>query len=68
MIKAGQKAAVKGTVLRVDGERVDLQTPDGQLVQTKIGNVESIEKPEPEQPQPAGKRKHPIAVATRGSK
>lgn len=41
MPKQGQSVTVKGTVVRVDGDRVDIQTPSGQLIQTHVDNIES---------------------------
>ena len=38
-MKAGEQINIKATVLRVDGERVDAQTANGQLIQTDKSNV-----------------------------
>jgi hypothetical protein len=66
VIEAGKKAAVSGTVLRVDGERVDLQTPDGRLIQTHISNVEAVKEPPAKNDgENKGKRRNPIAAGTR---
>ena len=45
-MQAGDKVNIAATVLRVDGNRVDAQTPDGQLIQTDAINVrETIQPP-----------------------
>lgn len=40
---AGEQITIKATVLRVDGNRVDAQTANGQLIQTDLSNVETAE-------------------------
>jgi len=35
----GKEINIKAVVLRVDGERVDAQTANGQLIQTDISNL-----------------------------
>lgn len=66
-MKAGDEAVVKGTILRVDGERVDLQTENGQLIQTKVSNVTAIEKPSEKKSNGKNEgRKGPVGYATRG--
>lgn len=41
-MKPGDEITIKATVLRVDGDRVDAQTPDGQLIQTDASNVQAM--------------------------
>ena len=41
MMKAGDLITIKATVLRVDGDFLHAQTPNGQLIQTDISNVMS---------------------------
>jgi hypothetical protein len=38
-MKSGEEILIKATVLRVDGTRLDAQTPDGQLIQTHVSNA-----------------------------
>lgn len=38
----GDEVQIKVTVLRIDGNRVDTQTPDGQLIQTDASNVQVL--------------------------
>ena len=38
-MKAGESIFIQATVLRVDGDRVDAQTGNGQLIQTDKSNV-----------------------------
>ena len=38
-MKPGEPIQIKATVLRVDGTRLDAQTPNGELIQTHISNV-----------------------------
>ena len=40
----GEHIQIKAVVLRVDGERVDAQTANGQLIQTHVSNAEPVEK------------------------
>lgn len=42
-MKPGESINIKAVVLRVDGTRVDAQTANGELIQTHISNVESIQ-------------------------
>lgn len=53
-MQAGDEVKIKAKVLRVDGNRVDAQTPSGQLIQTDVANVETASVKE---------IKTPIAVA-----
>jgi hypothetical protein len=39
MFRPGEKVAINLMVLRVEGTRLDAQTPDGQLIQTDVSNV-----------------------------
>ncbi len=41
MMKPGDTIYLKMTVLRVEGNRVDAQTPSGQLVQVPIEGIET---------------------------
>jgi hypothetical protein len=65
-MKAGEKVTVSGTVLRVDGTRVDLQTPDGQLIQTNVKNVKAVETKVQKTNGKNEGRKGPVGYATRG--
>lgn len=38
-MKAGDQIDIKAVVLRVEGDRVDAQTANGQLIQTDVKNV-----------------------------
>ena len=38
-MKSGDEISIKATVLRVEGKRLDAQTPDGQLIQTHVSNA-----------------------------
>ena len=45
-MKAGDTITIEGKVIRIDGDRVDLQAPSGQLIQTDVSNVrESLNTP-----------------------
>jgi hypothetical protein len=65
-MKAGEQATVSGTILRVDGTRVDLQTPDGQLIQTNVKNVKAVETKEQKSNGKNEGRKGSVGYATRG--
>lgn len=39
-MKQGENIKINATVLRVEGDRLDAQTPNGQLIQTHISNVD----------------------------
>ncbi len=41
-MKPGDEITIKARVLRVDGDRVDTQTSDGQLIQTDVSNVHEM--------------------------
>lgn len=63
-MKTGSSILIKATVLRVEGNRLDAQTANGQLIQTDISNVmNSEEKPtataKPEKPKTAEKKSVP---------
>lgn len=63
-MKTGSSILIKATVLRVEGNRLDAQTANGQLIQTDISNVmNSEEKPtataKPEKPKTAERKSVP---------
>ncbi len=39
----GQKINIQAVILRVEDHRVDAQTADGQLIQTNLSNVVSVQ-------------------------
>lgn len=38
-MKPGQKINIQAVVLRLEGDRIDAQTANGQLIQTDLSNV-----------------------------
>lgn len=42
-MKAGDNITINAQVLRIEGNRIDAQTPSGQLIQTNISNVAVVE-------------------------
>ncbi|MBV9214814.1 MAG: hypothetical protein JO053_01450 [Acidobacteria bacterium] len=43
-MKAGDEVHIKAVVLRVEPDRIDLQTPSGKLVQTVEGDIVAAAK------------------------
>jgi len=44
-MKQGDSIQITAKVLRVSGERVDAQTPNGELIQTHVSNVVELNSP-----------------------
>lgn len=67
-MNAGDEIRIKATVLRVDDERVDAQTPDGQLIQTKVGNTEVFQEVKTPLVVAGGAIEHDAKEASRGKR